>query len=327
MERAELETFLTLAEELHFGRTADRMRLSRSRVSQLVARLERRIGGPLFIRTSRTVALTAVGRRLRDDLAPAHQAITEALERARAATRGVTSVLHVGFATPLTGEIALAAAEVLRTDHPELAVEICEIPLADPYGPLREREFDVQIGELPRNADDLGHGPALLREEHALAIAAGHTFAGRGALTVEDLADVPLLGVATTEPARGTRTPTRTPSGREIPRGPVVTNMQEALMLVAAGHGAFLVPAHSAAYYARPGVSYVPVLSADPVDYGLVWRADSADASLARFARAAGRAARAHVARGSQPTSAGANTRQSPIGQSTIDSPRTWTQT
>lgn len=302
MERAELETFLTLAEELHFGRTADRMRLSRSRVSQLVARLERRVGGPLFIRTSRSVALTAVGRRLRDDLEPAHRAITEAVDRARAATRGVTSVLHVGFATPLTGEIALAAAEALRKEHPEVAVEICEIPLADPYGPLRDSEFDVQIGELPRNADGLGHGPVLLREEHALAIAAGHAFAGRGAVTVEDLADVPLLGVATTEPGRDTHRPALTPSGQDIPRGPVVTNMQEALMLVAAGHGAFLVPAHSAAYYARPGVSYVPVLGAEPVDYGLVWRADAATASVARFGRAADRAARE---RGGIPAGAG----------------------
>ncbi len=53
MDQTELECFLVLAEELHFGRTADRLRLSRARVSQLIQKLERRVGAPLFTRTSR----------------------------------------------------------------------------------------------------------------------------------------------------------------------------------------------------------------------------------------------------------------------------------
>lgn len=79
MERDEIECFLLLAEELHFGRTADRMRLFRARVSQLVQRLERRVGAPLFVRTSRRVALTSLGRQLRSDLEPHHRAMEAAL--------------------------------------------------------------------------------------------------------------------------------------------------------------------------------------------------------------------------------------------------------
>lgn len=104
MERVELECFLILAAELHFGRTADRMRLSRARVSQLVQRLERRIGAPLFVRTSRRVALTALGKQLRDDLEPHHRAVEAAVARATAAARGIKrgikGVLHVGFSSP-----------------------------------------------------------------------------------------------------------------------------------------------------------------------------------------------------------------------------------
>ncbi|WP_244177817.1 LysR family transcriptional regulator [Streptomyces atriruber] len=73
MERDELERFLLLAEELHFGRTAERMRLSRARASQLVQRLERRVGAPLFIHSSRRVGLAALGRQLRADLEPHHR--------------------------------------------------------------------------------------------------------------------------------------------------------------------------------------------------------------------------------------------------------------
>ena len=61
LERYELETFLTLAEELHFGRTAERTHVSTARVSQTIKKLERRVGAPLFNRTSRHVELTPSG--------------------------------------------------------------------------------------------------------------------------------------------------------------------------------------------------------------------------------------------------------------------------
>ena len=70
LERYELETFLTLAEELHFGRTAERTHVSTARVSQTIKKLERRVGAPLFNRTSRHVELTPIGRQLYDDLTP-----------------------------------------------------------------------------------------------------------------------------------------------------------------------------------------------------------------------------------------------------------------
>ena len=63
MERREIEIFLTLADELHFGRTAERLLVSTARVSQTIKNLERRFGALLFERTSRRVTLTPVGRR------------------------------------------------------------------------------------------------------------------------------------------------------------------------------------------------------------------------------------------------------------------------
>ncbi|MBD0419358.1 LysR family transcriptional regulator [Streptomyces sp. TRM S81-3] len=294
MERDELECFLLLAEELHFGRTADRMRLSRARVSQLVQRLERRVGAPLFTRTSRRVALTSLGRQLRTDLEPHYRAIEAALERAAATARGIDTVLHVGFANPLTGEIVMRATEALRVSHPGLAVEICEVPLADPYGQLREGEFDVQITELPVREEDLGAGPTLLVEERALAIGSAHPLAVRESVSLEDLADVPLLTIAGNVPDYWLEhhVPAHTPSGRPIARGPGVTNMQEALMLVAGGQGALLVPAHAATYYARPGVAYVPFADAEPTGYGLVWRAGDATGAMETFAAMAREIAR-----------------------------------
>lgn len=298
MPQDELECFLILAEELHFGRTADRMRLSRSRVSQLVQRMERRVGAPLFARTSRRVELTALGRRLHDDLAPLHRAMGEAVARARAAARGVEGVLHVGFATPLVGDIALRTAEELRLRHPELAVEVCEIPLVDPYGQLRKGEFDVQLIEFPVREADVEHGPTLVEDRRALAIASGHPLAARESVTLADLERVPLLAVAgdgpAAHPAHGLPAGPAGPAGAG--RGQRVTNMQEALMLVAAGRGALLAAAHTALYYARPGVTYVPFHDAEPIGYGLAWRAGEATEAVRAFARAALRVARDRAA-------------------------------
>jgi DNA-binding transcriptional LysR family regulator len=65
---AELRAFLVAADELHFGRAAERLRISPSRVSQLVRGLETRVGAPLFERTTRRVELTPIGAHLYADL-------------------------------------------------------------------------------------------------------------------------------------------------------------------------------------------------------------------------------------------------------------------
>lgn len=283
MERDELECFLILAEELHFGRTAVRMRLSRARVSQLVQRLERRLGAPLFERTSRSVALTELGARFREDVEPHHRAIERALARTAAAARGIGGTLRVGFADSLTGEIAIRAVDDLRAAYPELAVEICEMSFTDPFTQLRDRYYDVQLMELPVREDDLAKGPTLLTEARVLAVAAGHPFASRPWLTMDDLAETALLEVEGDVPDYR-RPPRRTPDGRPIPAGPGVTSLQEALMLVAAGKGAMLTGAHTAAHQPRPGIAYVQLLDAPPVRYGLAWRADERSAAVEAFA-------------------------------------------
>ncbi len=122
-----------------------------------------------------------------------------------------------------------------------------------------------------------------------LAVASGHPLAGRDSVSLEELAGVPLLTIAGDLPPyrREAQSPARTPAGRPIRRGPEVTNMQEALMMVAAGQGALLTSAHTSTYHARPGVSYVPFADAEPVGYGLVWRAADNSGAVRAFAHAA----------------------------------------
>ena len=111
VEHRDLEVFLTLADELHFGRTAERLHVSTARVSQTLRKLERQVGVPLFERTSRRVALTPVGRQLRDDVGPAFRQIQDGVQRAVTAGRDVTGLLRVGFFRAAASQFVLETAE------------------------------------------------------------------------------------------------------------------------------------------------------------------------------------------------------------------------
>src|SRR4051794_32977785 len=145
MELRDIEIFLVLAEELHFGRTAERLHITASRVSHVIKKQERRIGAPLFERTSRTVRLTVVGERLRDDLLPAHVQIQRAVNQAAAVARGITGTLRVGYSTPWCADLVLRAAEVFHGRYPGCAVRVQEIQFNDPLGPLRRGGLDLQV--------------------------------------------------------------------------------------------------------------------------------------------------------------------------------------
>ncbi|MCG7526188.1 LysR family transcriptional regulator [Streptomyces sp. OfavH-34-F] len=289
LERHELEAFLTLAEELHFGRTAERLHVSTARVSQTIAKLERRIGVPLFNRTSRRVELSPVGRQLLEEIGPAWSRIAEAYERAVEAGKGLTGLLRVAFTGPAAGQLLAGATQAFRTRHPDCEVRIKEAHLPQVLPWLRDGEADIALTCFPMREEGIVMGPVLVREARMLAVPAGHPFARRAAVSVEDLARVTLLQVPGTLPESLRRdwAPDRTPAGKPITLGPSAMTFNETLTLVGAGEGVFVVGAHARRYFARPDVVYVPFGDAEPAEWGLVWSADGATARTRAFGEAA----------------------------------------
>ncbi|MFD7706148.1 LysR family transcriptional regulator [Streptomyces sp. NPDC059786] len=283
----EIETFLTLAEELHFGRTAERLRVTTGRVSQVIRKLERRIGGPLFERTSRTVRLTAIGQRLADDLAPLVAGIEEALRRAADASRGVTGELRVAFLGEWTAPPLLKAVALFGERHPDCRVDVREVQLSNSRTSLLDGSVDVLVASYP--FDGMACGPVLLRETRVLAVAAGHPLAGEESVSVEVLADHPVVQYpeVTSAAFKQDRTPDRTPSGRPVPKGPSGRSFSEMLTLVAMGRGVLPVGEHSRRYYPRPDISYVPLHDAPPIERGPVWREGNTTERVREFVRAA----------------------------------------
>ncbi|OLF14944.1 LysR family transcriptional regulator [Actinophytocola xanthii] len=297
LERHEAETFLALAEELHFGRTAERLRVSTARVSQTVRALERRVGAPLFHRTSRRVELSALGRQLLDDLRPAWAQVDAALARAVETGRGFTGTLRVGFTGAAGGQLLVGVAELFHTRHPDCDVRIREVQFADLMPWLRSGEVDLALTTFPVDEPDVATGPVLVSEARFLAVPAAHDLAARSALSVEDLAAVTVLRLPDTLPEslRADHAPATTPSGRPVRTGRCASTLQELLTLVGAGHGVLPVGASTRRYYARPDVAYVHLPDAPPVRWGLAWLAADATASVHAFGAAAGDLARAQV--------------------------------
>lgn len=273
LERLELEAFLTLAEELHFGRTAIRLRVTTSRISQTIRKLERRIGAPLFERDSRTVGLTPLGKKLRDEIRPAYDHIVASVFAARQASE-VESTITVGFSTPWCGKLILRAAALLRSRYPNVTVEIAEIPLTDPLGRMRSGAVDLQLSEFPIAEPDITTGPTICSVPRGLLMSRHHPFAEREAVSVEDLADttlVTLAGGLVPDYWMDHHFPRCTPVGRPIRHGPTTNFCAEVLVYVGQGTAVTTVALHAAALLRDSQTVIVPLHDAPPIDYGLLW--------------------------------------------------------
>ncbi|MBC8991587.1 LysR family transcriptional regulator [Micromonospora chalcea] len=287
LERYEIETFLTLAEELHFGRTAERLRVSTGRVSHVVRKLERRIGAPLFERTSRVVRLTPIGARLAEEMRPLVAGIEAAVQRAVDAGRGLTGELRVAYVGESTAPVLLRAVALFTERHPDCEVHVHEAPLASTRSSLLDGTIDVLIASYP--FDGMANGPVLLRERRVLAVAAGHPLAAEESVSLEVLGDHPVVQypAVTSTAFKQDRTPDRTPSGRPVPKGPVGGSFSEMLALVALGRGVLPVGEQARQFYARPDVAYVPIHDAPPICRGPVWPAGNTTSRVREFVRAA----------------------------------------
>ncbi|MDT0530579.1 LysR substrate-binding domain-containing protein [Micromonospora sp. DSM 115977] len=151
------------------------------------------------------------------------------------------------------------------------------------------RGGDLALATFPVDEPDIGTGPVLVSEARFLAVPVGHPFAGRDAVSVEDLADVTMLQLPDTLPSslRADRTPHATPAGRPISAGLPGATFHEILTHVGAGLGVFPYGDNARRYYARPDVAYVHLRDAQPLRWGLLWRADGATARVRAFAEVA----------------------------------------
>ncbi|MFC9999007.1 LysR family transcriptional regulator [Nocardia sp. NPDC127526] len=268
LERHEIEVFLTLVEELHFGRTAEQLHLSTARVSQTVTKLERRLGVPLFDRSSRRVSATAAACALYADIRPAWDRIGAAVRHTIDTGRGRGGTLTVAFTDVATSQLLTRAAEYFNAELPDCTVRIREAPPAQVISWLRDGEIDMAFDAVPVTEPDISTGAVLVEEARMLAVPANHRLAQRRSIAPGDL-----TGIAVLRP------------------GPEAATYNELLTLVGAGRGVTPMPAHAQRYYARPDIAYIPFRGGPPVQWALLWLSAAESARIREFAHAATRAA------------------------------------
>ena len=297
IELREIRVFLTLAEELHFGRTAERLNLTQSRVSQTLRVVETRLGDRLVHRTSRRVALTPAGERLRADLEPAYKQLLGVLGSFADANQAMAGVVRLGVAHHAAiGPDLLGAINVLEAQHPGCRVEIVELPFRDRLAPLRGGEIDLMVVRLPIDQPDIEVGPVVSREPRVLAVARDHPLAALASVSLEDLAEhqVPDLSDLGPKEIGAAYMPETTPNGRPIGRLQVtVRDFSDLVILIARGRVVQPTVASAAHRFAHPNVVCLPIADMPPSSTALAWRRGASDPRLLALVDVAREALRA----------------------------------
>ncbi|WP_232667862.1 LysR family transcriptional regulator [Pseudonocardia sp. TRM90224] len=288
MELREVEIFLVLTEELHFGRTAQRLYLSQPRISQTIRSLEDRLGGRLFERSTRRVALTALGERLRDELRPAHDHFRRAVLVATDLARGVSGELRVCVASyAMAGPWFTQIIRTFEERHPNCRLTIVEEYPA-PYGRLHTGTYHLMCHRQPIVEPGLTVGPTLSQEGRILLVRAGHPLAERGYATIEDLADCAVIPRGDIPQAMyDAYFPPTTPSGRPIRRGAQISSTSDILHRIARDQLVHPTTASFLSYYHHPEVTGVPLHGEPPAESALVWATDFENAAIRAFAAVA----------------------------------------
>ncbi len=291
--------FVAVAEELHFGRAAQRLHLTQPPVTQAIAQLEKTLGIVLFDRTRRRVALTPAGEALLPDVRDLLDRAQALPARARAAAAGEVGRVRLAFVSTIGFERLPAWVREFRRLCPQVALE------------LVEATGDVQLEALARGEIDAGlmlHSPgfappalerlAVAQEPLVLALSAQHPLAGDDTLSLADVLAEPLVIF----PRRIVPSLHDAVFGLYHAAGRMPTIAQEAIQmqtivnLVWGGIGVAWVPA-SVMQFRREGVVYRAAEAFAPTgrrkasaalpacETSLVWPADTANPALARFIR------------------------------------------
>ncbi|MGW7820384.1 LysR family transcriptional regulator [Streptomyces puniciscabiei] len=280
LDLRKLRYFVAVAEELHFGRAAERLHIAQPALSRQIRSLEDELGAEVFDRGRRGTLLTPAGQQLLEDAVPLLSSAQALVRRVKAAAQD-TPTLTVGFMPGITVTPAMA---VFTARRPGVDVRLLRTTWDDQVEVLLDGRADIGVVRLPIDRRGLQVRP-LFNEPRVVMLPVGHRLADRASVTVGDLASEHLL-----------QDPDAVPEWRDValelrgerrPEVPETHQVEEKLELVASGAGICVLPLSTARFYTRPDVIPLPVEDIGPGEVALAWAASRRSSLVHDFAEAA----------------------------------------
>lgn len=284
MEFRHLRYFLVLAEELHFGRAAQRLAITQPPLSLNIQQLEASVGAQLFTRNSRGVQLTAAGQAF----VPAARSLLDqaglAAREAREVSQGMLGSLQIGFAGTVLYRGLPQILKGFSVDHPKLRLVLRELSSSDQLIDLMHERLD--IGFVHTTRVPAGFSQILVASQPFVAcLPAGHALARRKRLSLARLQGEPFAVVSrAVSPDYHERILGLCADAGFSPEFRFeLRHWLSVVSIVSQGLGCALVPA-ALAQAGLPGAVFVPLdVDTPPYETHCLWKTDRDQAALGAF--------------------------------------------
>jgi DNA-binding transcriptional LysR family regulator len=193
VELRHLRYFVAVAEELHFGRAAQRLHIVQPALSKQIASLERELGILLFHRTKRRVAATEAGLAFYEEVRAILQHIEKAVERAKLTAEGEIGGLDIGFIGPAMWSLLPDALAEHHRRFPKVRFRLHELSSMIQIGRLRDGALDAAFVRLPLPVEEDVDFMTVVREPFVLTLPESYPQAAGERVNLADFAAEPFI--------------------------------------------------------------------------------------------------------------------------------------
>jgi DNA-binding transcriptional LysR family regulator len=282
MELRHLRYFVTVAEELHFGRAALRLHIQQPPLSRQIQLLEAELGFPLFERSRRRVELTPAGNALLGRARQVFDALEVAIHDARSASEGESGRLVIGYPSSLAYSGLTELLRAFRTRFPSVELSLRELSPGEQIDALKAGSLDV--GFVRTSLDDPALSAELVRRESLMIVMPDdHPLSARSKIPLSALAREPFVMFPRARgPAFFDQLMALCGAAGFTPRIVQEAPQLDIISMVAAGFGVSLMPS-SMRNFRRPGLSFRAIVGAPQVELLIVWRHQNLSPALHNF--------------------------------------------
>ncbi|WP_327797517.1 LysR substrate-binding domain-containing protein [Bacillus smithii] len=193
MELRHLKYFVTVAEELHFGKAAARLNMAQPPLSSQIRQLEEEIGVPLFHRTKRKVELTKEGQVFLEKVYLILKNLEDAIETVRMVNRGEIGEIAIGFISSASYDILPAIIQHYRKKYPNIHIDLQQLTTEEQVKALHEGRIDVGILCHPIENDNVLF-EVIRQEPMVIALPKDHPLAREtSSINLNDLFNDPFI--------------------------------------------------------------------------------------------------------------------------------------